>query len=270
MIIELLSAIVLGLLFGSFLNVIILRIPNGLSIVYPPSHCPTCQTKLKWWHNIPLLSWMFLGGKCAYCKNPISIQYPLVELLSATIFALVTLKSGFHLNTLIIAIVFDLLLALSLIDWRFKAVPDSINLSAATLSLFSTPDIMNNIQNALIVAGMLAMLRFFVGYYVSKKEDLRIRKKLKETPWLSSYYPKFPMIEAMGEGDIIVGFTLGAILGVQLSFVAFFLAALIALPFSLAFRYKKSDKELPFIPFLALGGFIAYLFGNEILGVIGA
>ncbi|BCD60171.1 MULTISPECIES: A24 family peptidase [unclassified Nitratiruptor] len=270
MIIELLFATILGLLFGSFLNVIILRIPQGQSIAYPPSHCPACTTQLKWWHNIPLLSWLLLGGKCAYCKSPISLQYPIIELLSATIFAVVYLKSGFTLYALAIAIVFDLLLALSLIDWRFKAVPDSINLTAAMLSVFASAHFLDNLHNALIIAGILAMLRFFVGYYVSKKEDVHIRKKLKETPWLAPYYPKFPMIEAMGEGDIIVGFTLGAILGVQLSFVSFFLAALIALPFSLAFRYQKADRELPFIPFLALGGFIAYLFGNEILGVISA
>ncbi len=261
---------IFGLLFGSFLNVVILRLPQGQSIVYPASHCPKCKNPLKWWHNIPVISWLLLGGRCAYCKEPISIQYPLVELLTGIIFATVFALHGLSLYSAAAAFVFSLLLALSLIDLKYKAVPDSINLLAALLALWSSPNILKNLQNALLVAGGLSMLRFFVSYYVSKKEEYYVRKRLKETPWLADFYPKYIMIEAMGEGDIIVGFTMGAMVGIKLSFVALFLAALIALPVSLYNRWSKRELELPFIPFLAIGLYLTYLFGDKILEWIDA
>ncbi|BCD67900.1 A24 family peptidase [Nitratiruptor sp. YY09-18] len=257
-------ATLFGLIFGSFLNVVILRIPQGMSIAFPASHCPKCKNRLKWWHNIPVLSWILLGGKCTYCKSSISIQYPFIELATAFIFAIVFFKEGASLYAADIAITFSLLLALSIIDLRFKAVPDSINLLAALLAIFSSPDTLTNLKNALLVAGAMSMLRFFVSYYVTKKEMVLLEKFKKERPWIGVYYPKFLMIEAMGEGDIIVGFTMGALLGIKLIFVALFLAALIALPVSLYYRYRYKDYALPFIPFLTLGTFLTYIFADSL------
>lgn len=249
---------------------VILRLPQNESIVYPASHCPKCKEPLKWWHNIPLLSWIVLRGRCYYCKEPISVQYPLVELTTALLFAIVFYKEDFTLQAFVIAALFSLLLALSIIDLYYKAVPDSLNLLAALLALFSSNDYLQNLQNATIVAGALAMLRFFVSYYVSKKEQLRLNKELKKAPWLKAYYPKFIMIEAMGEGDIIVGFVMGGLLGLKRAILALFLAALIALPASIYNRIYRSDAQLPFIPFLALGAFFSYLFGSTILEWINA
>ena len=259
----------LGLFIGSFLNVVIIRLPQGQSVAFPASHCPKCKKPLRWYHNIPLLSWLFLGGRCAYCKEPISAQYPIVEALTALIFFTVFYKNGVNLHSLAIALSFTLLLALSVIDLRYKAVPDSINLLAALLALFSSPDIVQNLKNGLLVAGAMSMLRFFVSYYVSKKEELYLKKTLQSAPWLKSYYPKYVMIEAMGEGDIIVGFTMGAILGVEATLVAIFLAALIALPASILNKALRGDRELPFIPFLAAGALLSFLFADQILGWIG-
>ncbi|BCD62014.1 leader peptidase / N-methyltransferase [Nitratiruptor sp. YY08-26] len=255
---------IFGLLIGSFLNVVILRLPQGESIIFPASHCPKCKKNLKWWHNIPLISWLLLGGKCYYCKEPISLQYPLIELLTGGIFALVLAFKGLSIYSVVAAFVFALLLALSTIDLRYKAVPDSINLLAALLALWSSPEILDNLQNALLVAGGLSMLRFVVSYYVSKKEEIHLQKRFQQTPWLQEFYPKYIMIEAMGEGDIIVGFTIGAMVGLKLSLVTLFIAALIALPASIYSRVSKNHKELPFIPFLAIGLFLTYLFSQEI------
>ncbi|MRI58804.1 MAG: prepilin peptidase [Epsilonproteobacteria bacterium] len=259
----------LGLVIGSFLNVLILRLPQGQSILFPSSHCPGCKEPLKWYHNIPLLSWLFLKGKCSYCKEPISAQYPVIEALTALIFVSVFYKNGINLHSLAVALSFSLLLALSLIDLRYKAVPDSINLLAALIALYASPDIAGNLKNALLVAGAMSMLRFFVSYYVSKKEELRLKKQIAQAPWLQDYYPKYVMIEAMGEGDIIVGFTIGAILGLEATFVAIFLAALLALPASIINKTLHGDKELPFIPFLAAGAFLSYFFARDILEWIG-
>ncbi|MRJ03007.1 MAG: prepilin peptidase [Epsilonproteobacteria bacterium] len=262
-------AFILGAVIGSFINVVILRLPEGESVVYPASHCPHCREPLRWWHNIPIISWLLLRGRCFYCSSPISIQYPIVELLTGLLFASISLKGGLSLQSLVVALVFTLLLALSLIDLRFKAVPDSLNLLALTLSLFSRPNIVEALRDALIMAGAFALLRFYVSYYVSKREELWVRRRIEEAPWLRDYYPKHIMVEAMGEGDIMVAGTIGAVVGIQLAIVAIFLAALLALPASLYNRFAKRELELPFIPFLSLGFYLSYLFGDQLLESIG-
>ena len=117
---ELLFIFILGSMIGSFVNVLIIRIPKEESVVFPASHCVTCNAKLKPWHNIPIFSWLFLRGKCAFCGAPISKQYPIVELLSGIIFLVTFMKLGIALPTLGIAVVFVLLLALSVIDFYYK------------------------------------------------------------------------------------------------------------------------------------------------------
>ncbi len=224
--------ILFGLLFGSFLNVLILRIPKEESIVFPGSHCTKCNTKLKWWHNIPIFSWLLLGGKCSFCKDKISIQYPIIEFLTALIFGLVYYKLGDITYSFITGLVFALLLGLSLIDLRYKAVPDSLNLAALTLAIFASPFILENLTNALLYAGGFALLRFYVSYIVKK--------------------------EALGEADIMIAATIGALVGLKLGALVIFLSAIIALPVFIIIKDK--DLEVPFIPFLAFALFIVYMF----------
>jgi len=229
-----------GLLFGSFLNVLILRIPKEESIVFPGSHCPKCNNKLKWWHNIPLLSWLILRGKCHYCGEKISIQYPLIEAATALIFALVWWKLQSVPYAVITGLVFALLLGLSVIDFRYKAVPDSLNLAALTLAIFASDTTLANFINALLFAGGFSLLRFYVSFILQK--------------------------EALGEADIMIAATIGAMVGLKLGAVAIFLSAIIALPVFLLIREK--DYEVPYIPFLALALFIVYLgepFFNQVL-----
>ena len=134
---ELLFIFLLGLMFGSFLNVVILRLPKDESVAFPASHCPTCKSVLKAWHNIPLLSWLFLGGKCAFCKTPISFTYPAIEFISGTLFVILALKLGFTLSFVFTALTFLTLLALSMIDFRYKMAPDSLNLLAILFAILS-------------------------------------------------------------------------------------------------------------------------------------
>jgi len=229
----------LGLVIGSFLNVLIYRIPKNQNIAFPPSHCTSCGKSLKWWHNIPLFSYIILKGKCYYCKEKISFQYPLVELLSTIIFVLSYLKVGDFTQSLIVASVFDLLLALSVIDFRYKAVPDSLNLSALTLSIFSGT-ILTSFTNALLFAGGFTLLRFYVSFIVKK--------------------------EALGEADIMIAATIGAILGVKLGLFAIFLSAIIALPVFLIAGNK--NLQLPFIPFLAMALFLTFMLDSYFLKLI--
>ncbi len=221
-----------GLLFGSFLNVLIYRIPKDESVVFPASHCPICETDLKWWHNIPVFSWILLGGKCAFCKSKIAIQYPLIELSSAALFALAYWRVPSVGFAVVVGLIFALLLGLSIIDFRYKAVPDSLNLAALTLSIFSSATILTNFQNALLFAGGFALLRFYVSFIIKK--------------------------EALGEADIMIAATIGAMVGVKMGLFVIFLSAIIALP---VFIYiKEKDYEVPFIPFLALALFLVFMF----------
>ena len=248
---ELTFVFILGALIGSFLNVVILRIPRDESVAFPASHCMSCNTPLRAWHNVPIFSWLFLRGKCAFCGEKISIQYPLIEFFSALIFLFSAMKFGFTAQALGVAITFDLLLALSAIDYRYKMVPDSLNLGALTVAIFSVTSFAQfgyNVTNALLFAGGFSLLRFYVSYIIKK--------------------------EAMGEADIMIAATMGALLGVKLGLVAIFLGAVLALPALLLTRDESDEsKELPFIPFLAMGCWIVLMFdsyvNNYLVGIYG-
>ncbi|MGN0017594.1 MAG: prepilin peptidase [Candidatus Gastranaerophilaceae bacterium] len=105
-----------GICIGSFLNVVILRALSGESIVFPASKCPKCQTPLKWWHNIPIISYIFLKGKCAFCHEKISVQYPIIEFITGYLFLITYLKFDFTLNTLFLSLIFCLFIVISTID----------------------------------------------------------------------------------------------------------------------------------------------------------
>jgi len=261
-----------GLLFGSFLNVVILRIPKDESVVFGASHCPTCGKNLKPWHNIPLFSWIFLRGRCSYCNTSISIQYPLIELFSTIIFALIAYKYGeVSLPTFMIALSFLMLLALSVIDFRYKMIPDSLNLLAIIFAIFGAWNIggiLINLQNALLFAGGFTLLRFALSYYLTSSAR-RYANKTK-TVWTKNYHT-YSFVEAMGEGDIMVGATMGAILGIKLALVAIFLSAILALPVMLAVQNRPiEEQKVPFVPFLAIATFLVFVFDNNIMDYLEA
>ena len=228
-----------GLCIGSFLNVAIIRLPKNESINLPASHCPLCLHPLAWYHNVPLFSWIFLRGKCAFCKSHISFQYPLVELSSAFLYAFIYFHLANTLQALLIASVFALLLALSIIDLRYKAVPDALSLPALVLA-FCAGDPLVSLQNGLLFMGAFAFLRFFVSALAKK--------------------------EVMGEADIIIAGIIGALLGIKLGLAAIYISAVIALIVFMIIR--KKGYELAFIPFLALGLLLTWLFETPILHIM--
>ena len=257
---------VFGALFGSFLNVVIYRIPRGESVVFPASHCPRCGTNLKPWHNVPILSWLFLRGRCAFCGVPISAQYPIIELISGIIAAAVYLKMGISYVGIAATAVFLTLLALSVIDFYYKMVPDSLNLLALTLAVLgaASPQMFaENLKNALLFAGGFALLRFYVSYYLFVKLK-RMSPNLRQASWVKHYNTIPAVVEAMGEGDIMIAATMGALLGVPLGLAAIFLSALLALPAMLLMRNLPGGAQVPFIPFLAMATWIVYLFDTPI------
>ncbi len=230
-------AALVGLLVGSFLNVVIYRVPLGENIAFPASHCTSCNHPLKWYHNIPLFSWLFLGGKCAFCGEPISRQYPIVEFINALIWLMLFIKVGPVWWFPFVAASFSALLALSMIDFKYFAVPDSVNFFALGAALISPAllhmDMSNSIAQALMAAGGL----WLIGFIVSK-----VARK-----------------EAMGSADVIVAGTMAALLGFPNFFIALFLSAILAIFPSL---FAK-DTMVPFVPFLALATLIVYLFDAQ-------
>ena len=228
---------VFGIIIGSFLNVLIYRIPKGESIAYPASKCQSCQTPLKWYHNIPIFSWIFLRGKCGFCGEKISIQYPLIELITGIIAISLFYKLGLVWYMPIVFVVFALLLALVMIDFKYMAIPDNLNLLALALAVVS-PNILGSLHDALLAAGGLTLLRYYLSFFLNK--------------------------EAMGEGDIIVAGTMGALLGFPLFFYALFLSAILAIVPSL----MAKDRAVPFVPFLAMATFIVYIFDAEVSSLV--
>ena len=226
-----------GISFGSFLNVLIYRIPNSMSVINPPSACPACSNRLKWYHNIPLLSWAFLKGKCGFCTTPIPAIYPLVELLTGAIWVALYLKIGLTWYLPFILLSFSMLLALSMIDFKYYAVPDSLNFLALLFALINT----NPLQH-IIDASIAAFGLWLLGTIVSK-----VAKK-----------------ESLGEADIIVAATMAALLGFPAFLIAMFIAALLAIIPSLLAK----DTMVPFVPFLALATLITFLFKEQLYYII--
>ncbi|HEO99393.1 MAG: prepilin peptidase [Campylobacterales bacterium] len=223
---------IFGIMIGSFLNVVIYRIPKGESIAFPASKCQSCGTPLKWYHNIPLLSWIALGGKCAFCRAKISAQYPVVELMTGVIFLALYFKLGLVWYLPFVAASFAALFALVVIDFEYMAVPDNVNFAALAFALVQ-PDFLNAALYAAVAAGGL----YLIGL-------------------LSSLLAKR---QAMGGADVIVAGTMGALLGFPGFFVAIFLSAVLAIVPALIWR----ERGVPFVPFLALATLITYLFDTQ-------
>jgi leader peptidase (prepilin peptidase)/N-methyltransferase len=235
-------AFVLGAVIGSFVNVCIHRLPWRRSLVFPGSHCPYCQQAIRPWHNIPLLSYLWLGGRCAYCKTSISWRYPLVELLCGLLYVFLYHRFGFSGQGLVFALLATALLLVSFIDLAHKIVPDVITLpgilAGLFASLFYTPvGIVNAIIGMCLGGGL-----FFLVAFLSRG--------------------------GMGGGDIKLVAMMGAFLGWREVLVTIFLGALLgaAVGVGLMLLKKKGRKDpLPFGPFLAIGALIAMVWGRDLI-----
>ena len=246
---EVYSLFILGACFGSFLNVLILRLPKGLNVVTLKSHCPKCKENLKWFHNIPLLSFIFLRGKCFFCKDTIALQYFFVELITAFLTVFIYLKTGLNIDFFLISILFYVLIVLAFIDLKYKAVPDYILLIALIWVFITQHDqLLEALKNAALFAGVFSLLEFFVTFYIQNiKVKITKDESLKEA-------------KSLGEGDIPIVAIIGALLGVTSGMFAIFLAAFFAIIPSLYASIKNEDPQTPFIPYLLLGLCVEYLF----------
>ncbi|MGH7550098.1 MAG: prepilin peptidase [Gemmatimonadota bacterium] len=233
----------LGLVVGSFLNVLIVRLPEGRSVVRPRSHCPRCGRTLRWYHNVPLLSWFVLRGRCAWCGDRIGWQYPLVELATAAIWAGNAALWGATPRAAQAVVMLTLVLAIAVIDARHFLIPDEISLGGAVagflLSMAPGPPSVPESAMGSIVGGGLLWLVAILGSMALKRE-------------------------AMGGGDIKMMAMLGAFLGWQGALLTIFLGALLGTIVFLPMAYR-SDRLVPFGVFLALGGTVSLYFGDALL-----
>lgn len=245
-----LTIFALGLTVGSFLNVCIFRIPEEKSIFFPGSHCPSCGKKIRFYDNIPVLSFLLLKGKCRYCKSKISIQYPLVELLTALLFLAAYLWQGLSLGLLSTIILGCLLIIVFVVDLKHRIIPDVITIPGIVIGLlFALISPQIKIVDSflgLIVGGGTFYLLAILGELLFKKES-------------------------MGGGDIKLAAMLGAFLGWQKLFLIFFLSAFLGsvvgiLAIHLSSRIKE-HRTIPYGPFLALASFVALFWGEGLIKV---
>lgn len=229
---------IFGLVIGSFLNVVILRSLSGESLAYPPSHCAQCRHRLAPWDLIPVLSYIILGGKCRYCGNKISIQYPLIELLTGIIFILLYLKYGLTLKLLEILIFTSILIVITTTDIKEMTASHVI----AAIGFFSVLAIKiiagEGLLTALLPAIVLFTL-FAIGCFLG----------------------------GVGDGDVSLVALIGLTLGASLSTAALFIAVVIGgiYGFSLIVKNKKNLKrEIPLVPFLATGCMLAIFLEPQI------
>ena len=233
-----------GLIFGSFLNVCIYRIPREKSLVWPPSTCPKCNARIRWYDNIPVFSYLCLLGKCRHCKAPISIQYPLIELLTAVLTVLFVWRLGLSPWMFVVVAAVYALIALSVIDLEFMIIPDRFSLGLIVWGLlfaWLNPNFEGGWWQKELYAllgagvGLFGVLAIaLIGTWIFKKE-------------------------AMGGGDVKLMGGIGALLGWQGVITTIVFASFFGLVYSLGlmiFKGKKGGDVIPFGPFLSLGALI--------------
>lgn len=233
----------MGLIIGSFLNVCIYRIPKGESVSFPPSHCPVCNHKIKWYENIPVFSYfILLRGRCSSCKNKISLQYPLVEILTGVLFYIFYLKFGYTLITLKYLVFTVLLIVGTGVDLEHHFIPDRITISILVVGLI-TSFFTIGFESSVLGAGSFAL--FYIILYG---------------------YGESTGYEIMGFGDVKLAMGIGAMVGfVDLYTVymfiniAFITGAVVGVTL-LVLKLKTRKDMVAFGPYISLAGLvIAYI-----------
>lgn len=250
-------AAVVGLVIGSFLNVCIYRIPNNKSIVWPPSFCPKCGKPIKFYDNIPLLSYIMLWGKSRCCKQPISCQYPLVEALTAVLTVLFVWHYGVTVWTAIVLVVVYSLIISSVIDLQLMIIPDRFSVGLIVFGLavsFLNPNFNGTAWHHFLQSLLGASVGFFGTLAVALLGYVLFRK------------------EAMGGGDVKLMGGIGALVGWQGVITTIVFASVLGLIYSvflMIFKGKKGGDAIPFGPFLSMGALINlfYLVRPDMLAI---
>lgn len=251
---------VMGASIGSFLNVVIYRVPLGESIVFPGSHCPRCGAAIRWWNNLPILSWFLLRGRCASCGAAISFRYPVVEFLNALLWLLLLTRYGFSPSTFLLLPFASALVVLFFTDFDHKLLPDKITwplagvgvlLAAWNPALDLAPGVLGSGAPLARIASALAGAVLGYGIFFG----------------LAVTWQMLFAREAMGGGDLKMMLGVGAFLGMGGVVITIFLASvvgtLLSLPYLLTGRWGMT-RELPFGCFLAPAALFAAFYGPNL------
>lgn len=235
---------VIGAIIGSFLNVCILRLPKEESVVHPPSHCPRCGAGVRFYDNVPIVSWLVLRGKCRSCSNPISWQYPVIELATAILWAWMAWRFSAPLEILNAALFLTLLLGIAMTDAREYIIPDEFSLGGLAIGLalslrLGLPGLVNAAIGAAVGFGVLWAVAALGRRMFGK--------------------------EAMGGGDIKMMAMIGAFLGWQGVFLTIFLGSVLGTLIFGPMALSGRKKEVPFGIFLALGAAVMFLWGSPLI-----
>lgn len=243
---------ILGLFIGSFLNVLADRLPRNETIL-GRSHCESCKKELKWYDLIPLFSFAYLRGRCRYCSSRLSLQYPIVELVTGALFAftiyylpITNSLTSYLVSSIYLLIIVSALIAIFFADLRHGIIPDKIIFPAVIVSVFYLFLIPNSSFIIHILSALGASLFFFLIYLLTKGKG-------------------------MGFGDVKLAFLLGLFLGFPATlfalYIAFLTGGLIGFILIL-WRKKKLKTAIPFGPFLVLGSLLSLFFQSQILGIV--
>lgn len=234
-----------GILWGSFLNVCIYRLPREKSIVTPPSSCPSCGARIPWWQNIPLISYLFLWGKCAFCRAPISFRYFLTEAISGTFTTWLYLKFGVSVSFFYWFLFLSLLTVIFFIDLEHQLILDLTTYPGIVIGLL----------------GSLYFHRFWDSFPAALLGGFFFYLIAVVSQWIVK-------MEAMGGGDVKFAAMLGTFLGLKMAFVSFFLSFLIGSAIGgvlMGLKLKGRKDYIPFGPCMALGAFLAAFWGEGLV-----
>lgn len=239
---------IIGLLFGSFYNVVGMRLPNNESIIFPGSHCENCNHKLSWYENIPLFSYILLKGKCKSCHAKISVWYPAIELFTGMLFLISYYVFGLTTEFFISIIISSLVSIIFVSDINYYIILDSplvigsILIIIIKLISFGLKEALISIGSGLLVFGVMYLI-MLLGNFIFKKESL-------------------------GGGDIKLSFVAGLVLGPKLGIMYIVFGAFLAFPYAMYITIRNKENMLPFGPFLISSLLIIYLDYNFFLNFI--
>ena len=236
---------IVGAIFGSFINVLVYRIPRGISIIHPPSHCPYCQRKLKPWHNIPIISYVILRGRCHYCNSRIPIRYLLIEVITSLLFVVIYTKTGISWELAQALIFTVIIVAITFIDLEHMIIPDELNIALLITGLIFS------ISGKGMVGIKESMIGGFIGLSIMLSIFILSGGK-------------------MGFGDVKFLTAIGVNLGWKLTLTTFILSILTGSIIGLTLmvlKIKDRKDPIPFGPFISLGAMISYLTGNELIKI---
>lgn len=245
---------IFGTILGSFFNVVGYRLPRGESIIFPPSHCPNCNHRLKMGELIPIFSYLIQGGKCKSCHKHIPLYYPIFESLCGGAFLFAYITYGLTLDIIIPLLFISMLIIIMVSDYYYMIIPDEVLIFFGIAILVAQIVIEcfvyklgwlmigGHLLNALIAFGLMFLLKIF-GDFIFKKES-------------------------MGGGDIKLLGLFGLVLGWPNSLFAIIIGSVIGLPISLIVLLFKKSHIIPFGPFLAMGAMLIILFQLDIMHII--